>query len=182
MGGTGLTFNSGLGGFVAASGFAAALGFVLAWFFVGKRMWRLANLGEVYTLGDVAERRYGSRGVRGWVAVAVALGVIGYLGVQVEATGFIMAAIFPIEQDTGALIGLAILGAYAVGGGTIAAVYTDLFQGLIMVGVSIAVIFFALNAGGGMFSITQTLQESNPELASPFGTVPAVTPRASRSF
>ncbi len=175
LGGTGLTFDRGLGGFVAATGFAAALGFILAWFLVGKRMWRLANLGEVYTLGDVAERRYNSRGARGWVAVAVTLGVIGYLGVQVQATGFIMAAIFPVDQQTGALIGLAILGAYAVGGGTIAAVYTDLFQGIIMVGVSIAVIFLALNAGGGMLSITQTLQETDPELASPFGTVPAVT-------
>ena len=175
LGGTGLTFASGFGGFIAGIGFAAPLGFILAWFLVAKRMWRLANLGEVYTLGDVAERRYNSRGVRGWIGVAVALGVIGYLGVQVQATGVIMAAIFPIEPNTGAIIGLAILGLYAVGGGTIAAVYTDLFQGIVMVGVSIVVVFIAVNAGGGLLDITTTLQDSDPALAFPFGTVPALT-------
>lgn len=174
LGGTGLTFESGLGGFVTAIGFAAPLGFILAWFLVAKRMWRLANLGEVYTLGDVVERRYNSRGARGWIAIAITLGVIGYLGVQVQATGFIMSAIFDIEQGTGAVIGLLILGLYAVGGGTIAAVYTDLFQGIILVGVSAAVVFLAINAGGGLLNITETLQNSDPALASPFGTVPAL--------
>ncbi|MBA2443301.1 MAG: sodium/proline symporter [Rubrobacter sp.] len=175
LGGTGLTFESGLGGFVAAIGFAAPLGFVLAWFLVAKRMWRIANLGEVYTLGDVVEHRYGSPGVRGWVGVAVALGVIGYLGVQVQATGFIMSAIFDIEFRTAAVIGLVILGIYAIGGGTIAAVYTDLFQGIILVGVSAAVVFIAINAGGGVQNITENLQSSDPALASPFGTVPTLT-------
>jgi SSS family transporter len=175
LGGTGSTFDAGLGGFVAAIGFAAPLGFVLAWFLVAKRMWRLANLGEVYTLGDVAELRYNSRGVRGWIGIAVALGVIGYLGVQVQATGIIMSAIFPVSTNMGALIGLGILGLYAVGGGTIAAVYTDLFQGIIMVGVSVVVIFLAINAGGGIGNITANLQASDPALASPFGTVPTLT-------
>jgi SSS family transporter len=175
LGGTGLTFDAGLGGFVAAIGFAAPLGFALAWFLVAKRMWRLANLGEVYTLGDVVELRYNSRGVRGWIGIAVALGVIGYLGVQVQATGIIMSAIFPVSTNVGALIGLSILGLYAVGGGTIAAVYTDLFQGIIMVGVSVVVIFLAINAGGGVGNITDNLQASDPALASPFGTVPTLT-------
>lgn len=175
LGGTGLTFDAGLGGFVAAIGFAAPLGFALAWFLVAKRMWRLANLGEVYTLGDVAERRYNSRGVRGWIGFAVALGVIGYLGVQVQATGIIMSAIFPVSTNVGALIGLGVMGLYAVGGGTIAAVYTDLFQGIIMVGVSVVVIFLAINAGGGVGNITDNLQASDPALASPFGTVPTLT-------
>ena len=175
LGGTGLTFDAGFGGFVAGIGFAAPLGFVLAWFLAAKRMWRLANLGEIYTLGDVVEARYDSRGVRGWMGVAVALGVIGYLGVQVQATGVIMAAIFPIGPTWGAIIGLGIIGLYAVGGGIIAAVYTDLFQGVIMVGVSIVVVFLAINAGGGVLNITETLQGADPALASPFGTVPMLT-------
>jgi sodium/proline symporter len=171
LGGTGLTFDRGLGGFVAAIGFAAPLGFALAWFLVGKRMWKLGSLGEIYTLGDVVEKRYDSKAVRGWIGFAIALGVIGYLGVQVQATGFVMASVFGISTTTGAIIGLAILGGYAVGGGIIAGVYTDLVQGVIMVGVSVAVLFFALSAGGGLQNITQTLQASDPALASPFGTV-----------
>lgn len=175
LGGTGLTFDVGLGGFVAGIGFAAPLGFALAWFLAGKRMWKLGNLGEVYTLGDVVERRYNSRGVRGWIGFAVALGVIGYLGVQVQATGFVMASVFGVSTTTGAFIGLFILGVYAVGGGIIAGVYTDLLQGIIMVGVSVVVFFLALNAGGGILNITQSLQAEDVALASPFGTVSILT-------
>lgn len=175
LGGTGLTFDAGFGGFVAGIGFAAPLGFALAWFLAGKRMWKLGNLGEIYTLGDVVEKRYASRGVRGWIGFAVALGVIGYLGVQVQATGFVMSSVFNISTSTGAVIGLVILGLYAVGGGIIAGVYTDLLQGILMVGVSVVVFFLALNAGGGILNITQTLQAEDAALASPFGTVSAFT-------
>jgi sodium/proline symporter len=175
LGGTGLTFDRGLGGFVAAIGFAAPLGFALAWFLAAKRMWKLGSLGEVYTLGDVVEKRYDSKGVRGWIGFAVALGVIGYLGVQVQATGFVMASVFGISTTTGAILGLAILGAYAVGGGIIAGVYTDLVQGVIMVGVSVAVLFFAVSAGGGVQSMTETLQAEDAALASPFGTLSMLT-------
>jgi sodium/proline symporter len=174
LGGTGLTFNGGLG-FVTAIGLAAVLGFGLAWFLVGKRMWRLGNVGEVYTLGDVVERRYGSRAVRGWIAAAIVLGVMGYLGTQVQAMGVVMGSIFGISSTTGALIGLGVLAVYAIGGGTIAAVYTDVFQGVLMVGVSIIMFFVAINVGGGLPEITQTLRESDPQLAAPFGTYPALT-------
>jgi Na+/proline symporter len=44
-----------------------------------------------------------------------------------------------------------------------------------MVGVSIIVVFLAINAGGGVLNITETLQGSDPALASPFGTVPMLT-------
>lgn len=174
LGGTGQTFSVGLG-FVTGIGLMAPLGFALAWFLVGKRMWRLGNLGEMYTLGDVVEKRYNSRAVRGWVATAVVLGVVGYLGTQVQAMGVIMGSIFGISTTAGALIGIVILAIYAIGGGTIAAVYTDTFQGVLMIGVSFIIFFVALNVGGGLPEITQTLRESDPQLAAPFGTVPALT-------
>lgn len=174
LGGTGLTFAGGLA-FVTAIGLAAVLGFGLAWFMVGKRMWRLGNLGEIYTLGDVVEKRYNSRGVRGWIAVAITLGVMGYLGTQVQAMGVVMGSVFGISTSVGAVIGIVILAVYAIGGGTIAAVYTDTFQGVIMVTVSIVVFFIAISVGGGLPEITQAVRESDPQLAAPFGTYPTLT-------
>lgn len=174
LGGTGLTFSGGLA-FVTAIGLAAVLGFGLAWFMVGKRMWRLGNLGEIYTLGDVVEERYNSRAARGWIAGAIALGVMGYLGTQVQAMGVVMGSVFGVSSNTGALIGIAILAVYAIGGGTIAAVYTDTFQGVLMVIVSFVIFFIAINVGGGLPQITQSIRSLNPELAAPFGTYPALT-------
>jgi sodium/proline symporter len=79
LGGTGITFASGLA-FVTGIGFAAVLGFGLAWFLVGRRLFDMGQQGEVYTVGDVVERRYNSQAVRGAMAVAMVLGVVGYLG------------------------------------------------------------------------------------------------------
>jgi sodium/proline symporter len=174
LGGTGITFASGLV-FVTGIGFAAVLGFGLAWFLVGRRLYEMGRQGEVYTIGDVVERRYGSPAVRGAMALAIVLGVIGYLGTQVQAMGVVMGAIFGIGTNTGALIGLAILGVYAIGGGTIAAVYTDVFQGLLMIGVSVVISFYAFNSAGGVGEVTRTLRAESADLAAPFGALPTLT-------
>lgn len=174
LGGTGLTFSSGLS-FVTGIGFAAVLGFGIAWFLVGRKLFEMGQTGDVFTLGDVVERRYDSPAARGWIAIAIVLGVIGYLGTQVQAMGVVMGSIFGISTTAGGLIGLAILAVYAIGGGTLAAVYTDVFQGVLMVVVSIALFFVAINAGGGVSEITETLRAESAELAAPFGSTPTLT-------
>lgn len=174
IGGTALTFKGGLG-FVAGVMVAAPLGFALTWYLVGRRIWALGGRGDVYTLGDIVERRYHSKAARGWIASAVALGVIGYLGTQVQAMGVVMNTIFGVSPEVGAIIGLVILAFYCVGGGMIAGVYTDLFQGVLMIVVSVLVFFAALQAGGGMAAITETLAQIDPTLVSPFGTFPLLT-------
>ncbi|BCJ86112.1 sodium:solute symporter family transporter [Effusibacillus dendaii] len=174
VGGTGLTLSGGLG-FAAGIMVAAPLGFALAWFLVGKRIWKLGALGEVYTLGDIMEKRYSSKAARGWMGVAVVLGVIGYLGTQVQAMGVIMNTIFGVSPNVGAVIGLAILAFYCIGGGMVAGVYTDLFQGVLMAIVSIIAFFLAIDAGGGIPHMTETLYSSKPLLASPYGSYPILS-------
>jgi sodium/proline symporter len=174
LGGTGMTFASGLV-FVSGIGFAAVLGFGLAWFLVGRRLFEMGQTGEVYTVGDIVQRRYNSSAVRGAMALAIVLGVVGYLGTQVQAMGVVMGAIFGIDTTTGALIGLGILAVYAVGGGTIAAVYTDVFQGVLMIAVSVAISFYAFNIAGGVGEVTATLRAESADLAAPFGALPTLT-------
>lgn len=169
LGGTGLTFGNGLG-FVAGIGISASLGFGLTWYLVGRRIWHIGQLGDVFTLGDIVERRYQSKAVRGWLGLAITLGVIGYLGTQVQAMGIIMHSIFGISPKLGAIIGLGILAFYCVGGGIIASVYTDLFQGVIMVVISVIIFFMAINTGGGFLNISKNLQSADPLLTSSFGT------------
>jgi sodium/proline symporter len=174
LGGTGMTFASGLV-FVTGIGFAAVLGFGLAWFLVGRRLFEMGAKGDVYTIGDVVDRRYNSPAVRGAMALAIVLGVVGYLGTQVQAMGVVMGAIFGIDTTTGALIGLGILAVYAVGGGTIAAVYTDVFQGVLMIAVSVVISFYAFNVAGGVGEVTATLRAESADLAAPFGALPTLT-------
>ncbi len=174
VGGTSFTYSGGLG-FTFGVMIAAPLGFGLAWFLVGKRMMKLGETQEVYTLGDVVEYRYNSKAVRGWLGLAIALGVVGYLGTQVQAMGIIMNTIFGVSPAVGAFIGLGVLAFYAIGGGMMAGIYTELVQGTIMVAVSIIAFFVAVNAGGGMLEITKTFQESAPLMASPLGNYAMLT-------
>lgn len=174
VGGTS-TVAAGGYGFVSGVMIATPLGFAITWFVLGKRMVNVGDMGEIYTVGDIAELRYNSRAARGTVAVVVVLGVLGYLGTQVLAMGIVVAAIFDVSTTTGAIIGMGVLGVYVVGGGILAGVYTDLFQGLLMIAASMVAFFYAIDSAGGISGITHTLVEKSPDLASPFGISPLIT-------
>ena len=174
VGGTS-TVTAGGYGFVSGVMIATPLGFALTWFMLGKRMMGVGDMGEIYTVGDIAELRYKSKAARGTMAVVVVLGVLGYLGTQVLAMGIVVAAIFDVSTTTGAIIGMAVLGLYVVGGGILAGVYTDLFQGLLMLVASMIAFFYAIDSGGGISDMTRTLISENPDLASPFGISPFIT-------
>lgn len=174
VGGTS-TVTAGGYGFVSGVMIATPLGFALTWLLIGKRMMGVGDMGEMYTVGDVAELRYQSPAARGVMGFTVVLGVLGYLGTQVLAMGIVVAAILDVSTTTGAIIGMSVLGLYVIGGGILAGVYTDLFQGLLMLVASMVAFYYALESGGGITAMTQTLQDKAPELATPFGLSPMVT-------
>ncbi|MBX6377893.1 MAG: hypothetical protein IRY95_05020, partial [Clostridia bacterium] len=99
----------------------------------------------------------------------------GYLGTQVQATGVIMNVVFGTGYVTGLIIGLGVLAAYTIIGGMVAGVYTDVFQGAIMVLASIAIFIYVLVNGGGFLNIQQQLVAADPRMVSPWGLVPALT-------
>jgi Na+/proline symporter len=72
-------------------------------------------------------------------------------------------------------IGLGVLAFYSIAGGIIAGVYTDLFQGLLMVAASLLVFWTALERGGGMEAMSATLWAMDPEYVGPWGTRGALT-------
>jgi len=74
--------------------------------------------------------------------------------------------------------GLAVVLAYAVAGGMLAGVWTDLFQGALMVGAAVAVFAYALAAGGGLGGIARTIASSpelGPDFLDPLAGVPLAT-------
>ena len=68
------------------------------------------------------------------------------------------------------VISSAVLVFYCVTGGIIASVYTDLFQGLIMIIAALLVFFYAYHAlPGGFTTMSQTIAADDPESMSPWG-------------
>lgn len=168
VGGPGLVFESGVSSLWIT--FSATFGMALSWTLVGKRLRLMAETREILTLPDAAAARYGGRMPRFMLAVAILLGVIGYLGTQVMAIGIVLKAVLGMDLLPAMAIGLGVLAFYSVAGGIIAGVYTDLFQGILMIGASLAVFFFALERGGGMSEITRTLWEMDADFIGPWGT------------
>lgn len=173
---SGFTFIGGPG-LVYAQGFTAlfislpaGLTNTLGALVLGARMRRLGGRRRLLTVPDAIGVRYRSRAAQGWSALAVLIGVIGYLGTNVLALGVVVDALFGVGIGPGCWIGSAVLLAYATGGGILAGIWTDVFQGTLMAVVSTIVFGAALASGGGLAGLTHTLQAFDPALLAPWGT------------
>ncbi len=183
LGGPGLTYRLGMASFFICfpTSFTAAL---LCWS-VAKRLRLLAEVREIYTVPDAVYARYKSRLASGLAAAAVIVGTVGYLGAQLQALGVLIESIFGIRETLGEwslavamAAGVVVVLAYAVAGGMVAGVYTDVFQGTLMVGAALGVFYYALRAGGGLGSIARSIaasEELGPAFLDPLGHVPVWT-------
>lgn len=179
IGGPGLTYQLGMASYLISFPISFTAGF-LCWT-VAKRLRLLAEVREVYTVPDAILARYRSPTASGLAAVAVVIGTIGYLGAQLQAMGVMVSAIFGLDQYLGEwalplamAAGLLVILVYAVAGGMVAGVYTDVFQGALMIGAAVAVFYYAMDAGGGIGRITTSIIESEtfgPDFFDPFGGV-----------
>ncbi len=183
MGGPGLMYRVG----VASLFICIPVGFtsgLLCWV-VGKRLRLLAGLREIYTVPDVILCRYRSRRASGLAAVAVIIGTVGYLGAQLQAMGILIEMVFGTKAllghwslPVGMLLGSVVVVFYATAGGMVAGVYTDVFQGVLMVAAAVAVFFYALQSGGGLEAMSRSIISSpafGPSRLDPFGTLGVMT-------
>lgn len=168
VGGPGLVYESGISSLwmVFVSTFSLPVVFMLT----GKRLRLLVEVRPILTLPEAIAARYGGCWPAIAMSAAIILGVLGYLGTQVLAIGTVLQAVLGIDLLAALAIGLGVLAFYAIAGGIVAGVYTDLFQGLLMLGASLAVLFQCLKVGGGMSAITETLWAMDPEYIGPWGT------------
>ncbi len=183
IGGPGLTYRLGMSSLMISFPVSFTAG-LLCWV-VAKRLRLLAEVREVFTVPDAILYRFRSRLASGLAAAAVVVGTLGYLGAQLQAMAVMIESIFGTRELFGdwslavaMAAGVAVVLAYAVAGGMVAGVYTDVFQGTLMVGAAVAVFHYALESGGGLGSIARRIAESEtfgPGFLDPLGNVPVLT-------
>ncbi len=183
IGGPGLVYRMGVGAlFICVPiGFTSGL---LCWT-VAKRLRLLAEVRPVYTIPEALSSRYRSRAVSGLAAIAVLVGTVAYLGAQLQALAVVIEAVFGTRElfgeaslAVGMAVGVGVIVVYAVAGGMVAGVYTDLLQGVLMVVAAVGVFYYALRSGGGVESIACTIARSaefGPEFLDPLGSLPILT-------
>lgn len=177
VGGPGLVYKMGTSSFWMIV--CTSLAMTLTFFLLGKRLRMLAEIREPISLPDAVAARYDSRSTSFLTAVAILLGVMGYLATQILAMATVLQSILaespwfgdlPIELCVA--LSSAVLVFYCVTGGIIASVYTDLVQGIIMVVAAMLVLITAISAvDGGLTGMSRTILADDPEAISPWGTL-----------
>ncbi len=174
---SGFTFIGGPGLFYAR-GFGALLIFLpvsitasLSAWVLGVRLRLLAEARGVVTIPEAIAARYGSRAAQGLAAVSILIAVVGYLATNLLAMGLVLDALFGVGRANGIWIGAFIVLAYSFGGGILAGVYADLFQGAIMAVASLLVFSLALRVGGGLESMSSAILSREPSFLAPWGSM-----------
>jgi Na+/proline symporter len=177
IGGPGLVYTLGLGALfiILPAGLTNAMG---AWV-LAKRLRLLAEVRRTLTIPDVIGARYRSPLAQGLAGVAILVAVVGYMATNFLALGLVISAIFGMDLAWAIWLGMGVTLAYAAGGGIVAGIYTDVFQGSLMAVASVLVFLFTLKSGGGLGGISETILANDPGFLAPWG---MLTPLAALSF
>jgi Na+/proline symporter len=177
IGGPGLIYAVGLGAMFIV--LPASVTNVMGAWVLAKRMRLLGETRGLLTVPDAIGARYRSRPAQGLSAIAILVGIVGYMATNALAMGVVINAIFGVGLGWGIWLGMSITLAYSVAGGILAGIYNDVFQGTLMATASLLVFLFILKVGGGLGPISQTLLAADPKFLSPWG---KLTPLAVLSF
>ncbi len=162
LGVTGTGFAVGLQGLWIAAGELIGVG--IAWLWMAKPFKRLTDRYDSVTIPDYLESRFKDSGhmLRLIAAGALVVFVPIYAGSQVFATGKAFNAYLDINHYLGATIGFVVVMLYITRGGFIAVVWSDVFQGLLMVSGLVILPVLGLLEAGGLTNILDTLSSQFP--------------------
>ena len=177
IGGPGLMYTVGLGAMFIV--LPASVTNVMGAWILAKRMRLLGEARGLITVPDAIGARYRSPAAQGITAIAMLVGIVGYMATNALAIGVVIDAIFGVGISWGIWIGMGVTLAYSVAGGILAGIYNDVFQGTLMAAASVLVFVFVLEVGGGLGHISRDILSADPQFLSPWG---RMTPLAALSF
>jgi sodium/proline symporter len=165
----------GLTGMGAAIGIQAfwvvvgeVLGVAAAWMLMARRFKSLTDRYECITVPDYLESRFheNTHLLRMVSAVALVFFVTIYVSAQIDATGQAFEKFLNWNYFHGALLGFLIVILYTTFGGFVAVVWSDVFQGLMMVLGLVFLPVVGLIAAGGFDPVFDGLRSQDPVLMS----------------
>lgn len=168
----------GLTGMGAIAGFSGywvvvgeMLGVFISWQFMAKRFKRRTDEYKSITIPDYLQSHFKSstNTLRIIAASVLVVFVVIYVASQMDVTGIAFESLLNIDYRIGALIGFGIVLIYIFIGGFVAAVWSDMFQGILMFfGLVLLpiVVWFSMDHGAG---ISAGLNAIDPSLTQVLG-------------
>ncbi len=169
----------GLTGMGALAGLSAywvvvgeVLGVAISWWFMAKRFKRRSDAFDAITVPDYLESHFKAKKhtLRILASTILSVFVIIYVSSQIDVTGKAFESLMGMNYYWGAILGFFIVLTYIFIGGFVAAVWSDLFQGVLMfLGLVLLpiVVFFSMDGTNG---ILDSLHAIDPSLTNIWGT------------
>ncbi len=137
----------------------ALLGSLLAWVILGKRTRMMSKHLEATTMPEFFERRFGSKKLKTVAALIVFIFLIPYTASVYNGLSRLFSMAFGFDYAY-CIIAMAVITAiYVILGGYMATAINDFIQGIIMLAGIVAVVFFALEEKGGLFTAVTSLSK-----------------------
>jgi sodium/proline symporter len=161
---------TGMGAAIGAKAFWVVLGETLgvagAWFLMSRRFWRLTQRYDSITVPDYLESRFrdSAQTLRKVAAGALVIFIAIYVSAQIDATGKAFEGFLGWNYYVGALTGFAVVMVYITTGGFVAVVWSDVFQGTLMVAGLALLPVVGLISAGGWSEVANTLRASDASL------------------
>ncbi len=138
----------------------------LSFWIVGRKVHALGRQGNLITPAELVQERYNNRPLSTVFALVMIVFTIPYLALQPMAGGYVLNQLFGLPQPAGAALITLVIVLYTLRGGMRAVVWTDVFQGLLMLGLLFLALTIATGHHGGLGLALGKVMVSAPELFS----------------
>lgn len=161
IGGTATMGNVGKIYEVGIAQLLAQIGEPLAYIMVGAFLApRFCNYYGCYTLGDMFQKSYGTKGKILTGIISFAYGILG-VGVQFMAMGTAISVLTKFSYTTSLLIGASIILIYTGRGGIRAVTFTDVLQFVVLVLALPMLVIIVINKIGGIHALFEQLPQNH---------------------
>ncbi|HEC72632.1 MAG TPA: sodium/proline symporter [Thermoplasmatales archaeon] len=156
---------------VSALWIALATGFgtLFNWSFIARRLRRFTEKLHALTIPDFLEARFSDEThvIRGVATSIITVFMVTYVSVQLVASGKILSETFGWDYTSALILSFTIITFYTLLGGFFAVAWTDVFQGLLIVGIMILLPVVGIVKLGGFESILSKISQVDTSLLSP---------------
>jgi sodium/proline symporter len=142
------------------------LGVAISWLWMSRRFKRLTDRYDSITVPDYLESRFRDHGhvLRLVSALAMVVFVTLYVSAQIDATGKAFESFLDWNYYVGIGVGFVVVLVYIVSGGFVAVVWSDIFQGALMVLGLVLLPVVGFWAAGGVGPVLDGLRAQDPSL------------------
>ncbi len=145
------------------------IGIIVSWFLIAEKLRIETEKYQALTIPEYLHRRFedNSNIIRLFSALIIAFFFAFYVSAQFHASGKVLKTLFDFDAVTGITIGAAVIVSYTLMGGFFAVAWTDLLQGILMIGTLIILpIAGFIELQSSQISLAESVSQAGPNHSS----------------